>query len=245
VKLMAAVRDEAAKEAHELCVSGQCAAAVVPLQRAIDLGHLPSRALMAWLLSDGREGVAKDQQTAFELAKEGARLGCHHCKGVMACCYFFACGCNEHYARSLKLARDSAGRGSRYGQFTLGQLYLRGRSLGLKGGPEFDDAGPEFDDAQAVALFRLAAAQGLDVAQCQLGIMLQSGWCVVRDWTEGLRLLHLAAAQGYPEALYEVAACYEHGYGVAADVAEAIRWYRRAQTAGDPDAAGKLQELGA
>jgi TPR repeat protein len=242
---LAAVRDEAANEAEELCVSGQCAAAVVPLQRAIDLGHLPSRALMAWLLSDGREGVAKDQQTAFELAKEGARLGCHHCKGVMASCYFFACGCVDDYARSLELARESAGRGSRYGQFTLGQLYLRGRSLGLKGGPEFDDAGPEFDDAQAVALFRLAAAQGLDVAQCQLGIMLQSGWCVVRDWTEGLRLLHLAAAQGYPEALYEVAACYEHGYGVAADVAEAIRWYRRAQTAGDPDAAGKLQELGA
>jgi TPR repeat protein len=233
---LAAVRDEAANEAEELCVSGQCAAAVVPLQRAIDLGHLPSRALMAWLLSDGREGVAKDEQTAFELAEEGARLGCHHCKGVMACCYFFGCGCVDDYARSLELARESAGRGSRYGQFTLGQLCKLGRGLGL---------GVEFDDAQALAFFRLAAAQGLDAAQFQLGFMLQYGYCVVRDCTEGLRLLHLAAAQGCPEALYEVAACYEHGYGVAADVAEAIRWYRRAQAAGDPDAAGKLQELGA
>jgi hypothetical protein len=41
-KLMAAVRDEAAKEAEELCASGQYAAAVVPLQRAIYLGHMPS-----------------------------------------------------------------------------------------------------------------------------------------------------------------------------------------------------------
>ena len=144
----------------------------------------------------------------------------------------------DDYARSLELARESAGRGSRYGQFTLGQLCIRGRGLGLKGGPEFDDA-------QAVAFFRLAAAQGLDVAQFQLGTMLQSGYCVVRDCTEGLRLLHLAAAQGYPEALYEVAACYEHGYGVAADVAEAIRWYRRAQTAGYTYAAGKLHVLSA
>jgi len=233
---LAAVRDEAANEAEELCVSGQCAAAVVPLQRAIDLGHLPSRALMAWLLSNGREGVAKDQQTAFKLAEEGARLGCHHCKGVMASCYFFACGCVDDYARSLELARESAGRGSRYGQFTLGQLCKLGRGLGL---------GAEFDDAQALAFFRLAAAQGLDAAQFQLGFMLQYGYCVVRDCTEGLRLLHLAAAQGCPEALYEVAFFHEHGYGVAADVAEAIRWYRRAQAAGDPDAAGKLQELGA
>jgi hypothetical protein len=46
--------------------------AVVPLQWAIDLGDLPSRALKAWLLADGREGVAKDEKSAFELAEEGA-----------------------------------------------------------------------------------------------------------------------------------------------------------------------------
>ena len=124
----------------------------------------------------------------------------------MASCYFFACGCVDDYARSLELARESAGRGSRYGQFTLGQLYLRGRSLGLKGGPEFDDAGPEFDDAQAVALFRLAAAQGLDAAQCQLGALISDGYRsggyrIAHDPAEGLRLFQLAAAQGCPEAL--------------------------------------------
>ena len=112
-------------------------------------------------------------------------------------------------------------------------------------GPWSCKGGPEFDEAQAVAFFRLAAAQGLDLAQCQMGIMLQSGYCVVRDRTEGLRMLHLAAAQGYPEALNEVAECYEHGCGVAADVAEAIRWFRRAQSAGYPIAAGKLQVLSA
>ena len=48
--LAAALRDKVAKEAEELCASGQCAAAAVPLQRAIDFGDLPSRASKAWLL---------------------------------------------------------------------------------------------------------------------------------------------------------------------------------------------------
>jgi len=118
--MAAAVRDKVAKEAEELCASGQCAAAVVPLQRAIDWGDLPSRALKAWLLLEGREGIAEDCETAFELAEEGARLGCHHCQGVLAYCHWRAWGCEVDYARSLELTRESSGRGSRYGQHTLG-----------------------------------------------------------------------------------------------------------------------------
>jgi TPR repeat protein len=235
--LTAAVRDKVAKEAEELYASGQCAAALVLLQRAIDFGDMPSRAIKAWLLSDGREGVAPDKETAFDMVRDGTRLGCHHCQGVLSCFYLFGCGCEVDYARSLELARDSAGRGSKHGQYTLGYLHMVGPwSVKLR---------LEFGGAQAVAFFRLAAAQGLDLAQCQMGIMLQSGDCVVRDCTEGLRLLHLAAAQGYAEALNEVAECYEHGCGVAADVAEAIRWFRRAQSAGYTIAAGKLQVLSA
>ncbi len=69
-----------------LVSTGQCATVMVHLNRAIIRGHLPSRALKAWLLIDGREGVAQDWNGAFELVEEGARLGCHHCQGVMARC---------------------------------------------------------------------------------------------------------------------------------------------------------------
>jgi hypothetical protein len=58
----------------------------VPLQRAIQLGHLPSRALLAWIFMFAREGIAKNRNTAIELVQEGARLGCHHCQGVLAFC---------------------------------------------------------------------------------------------------------------------------------------------------------------
>jgi len=231
-KLMTAVvRDEAAKEAEELCASGQCAAAVVPLQRAIDFGDSNSRALKAWLLIEGREGVAKDRKRAFKLAEEGARLGCHHCQGVMALCYLHGFGCRKDAARSLELARESSGKGSRYGQHALGWLHLCG------------EGGLARDNAQALALYRLAAAQGLDEAQDSLGEMYRYGYGVALDHAEALRLFLLAAVQGHPSALYWVAYCHQHGYGVAVDVAAAIRWYRRAQAAGDPNAAAKLQIL--
>ena len=238
-KRMAAVRDEAAKEAEELCASGRCAAALVPLQRAIDFGDFPSRALKAWLLIRGGEGVSVNRGRGFKLAEEGARLGCHHCQGVVAYCCCHRFGCERDGARSLELARESSGRGSKYGQFTLGELHRWGRG------------GLAEDPVQALAFYRLAAAQGLDEAQMSLGHMyfcvprvLQSSSGVAEDCAEGLRLWQLAATQGHPKALYRVACCHEYGNGVAADAAEAIRWYRRAQAAGYPHAAYNLRRLG-
>jgi TPR repeat protein len=232
-KWMASVRDEAAKEAEELCASGQCAAALPPLQIAIDLGDLPSRALKAWLLIAGREGVVKDRNGAFHLAEEGARLGCHHCQGVLAACYRWGNGIWRFDARSLELARESSGKGSRYGLYMLGALH----QLGV--------GGVAWDDAQAVALFRLAATQNFDGAQYGLGYMYSRGFGVDRDHAVALRLFQLAAAQGHPEAMYMVANCHEYGRGVRKNEVEAIHWYRRAQAAGHPDAADALQKLGA
>jgi hypothetical protein len=63
-----------------LVSTGQCASAMVQLGRSIKNGHLPSRALKAWMLLRDREGVAKDYNGAFKLVEEGARLGCHTVK---------------------------------------------------------------------------------------------------------------------------------------------------------------------
>ena len=227
-KLMTVVR---AKEAEVLCASGQFAFALFPMQYAIYLGDLKSRALKAWLLLEGREDVAEDYYGAFELVEEGARLGCHHCQGVMAWCYWSGYGCVRDDARSLELARESSGLGSRYGQYVLGLFY------------KYGEVGVAQDYVLAVALYRLAAAQNLDVALHSLGYMYVLGCGVARDLTEALRLFQLAAAQGHPGALYTVAHCHEYGRGVPENMAEAIRWYRRAQAAGNTDAALALQRL--
>jgi hypothetical protein len=79
----------------------------------------------------------------------------------MAFCYCWGRGCVKDEARSLELAVESSGRGSRYGQCTLGMLHRQDAGdLGLAG----DDA-----EAASAAFYRLAAAQGLDQAQFCLG----------------------------------------------------------------------------
>jgi TPR repeat protein len=172
--------------------------------------------------------------------EEGARLGCHHCQGVLALCYW-ATGthprCVRDEARSLVLARESSGNGSRYGQWALGLLYQCGDIE--EGAAHYD-----FRTAQALALYRLAAAQNFDDAQFSLGCMYDEGTGIAKDRAEALRLYQLAAAQGHPTALYSVGSCHKRGRGgVHQDEAEAIRWYRRAQAAGHPNAAPQLQML--
>jgi len=213
-----------------LVSTGQCATAIIHLNLSIVHSHLPSCALKAWMLLEGREGVAQDWNGAFELVEEGARLGCHHCKGVIAWFYFWM---QEDEERSLELARESSGSGlgSRYGQCVLGWLYYSG------------EGGVAQDYAQAVALYRLAAAQNFDDAQRRLGHMYDEGLGVAQDDAEALRWYQLAAAQGLGAALFNVAVYHEEGEGIRKNKAEAIRWYRRAQAAGYPEAANALLRL--
>jgi TPR repeat protein len=95
--------------------------------------------------------------------------------------------------RSLELARKSSAKGSSYGQLTLGFLLLSVVD------------GLELEDDQALELFRLAAGQGLDMAQFQLGEMYYYGFGIAEDITEAQRWYQLAATQGYPEALHRIA----------------------------------------
>jgi TPR repeat protein len=230
-KLLAAERDKAAKQADELCASGQCAAALTPLKRAIYFGDFASLALQAWLILRGREGMEQNRDRGFELAEWGAQLGCHHCKGVVAFYYDFGYGCEEHRAFMLELATASSEMGSRYGQLMLGDLYMQGlRGLTL-------------DQDQATALYRLAAAQGLDMAQNTLGSLYMHGKTVALDWEEALRWHMLAAVQGDPAGLYWVARCHEHGRGVPQNTDIAIHWLRRASAAGDEPSTKILRKL--
>ena len=216
-------------QAMSLIAYGECEAAMVYLNQTIIMDHLPSRALKAWMLLKGREGVAKDENEAFELAEKGARLGCHHCQGVMAMCYSYSY--RRDAVLSLKLARKSSEKGSKYGQFVLGYLY------------DFGEGCAPQDYAQAYRLYQLAVAQNFDEAQCSLGHLYRLGDGVAQNYVEALRWFQLAAAQGHPFALFSVAVCHEDGHGVRQNKTEAICWYKRALAAGDPTAPYTLQRL--
>ncbi len=176
------------------------------------------------MLIDGGEGVAQDRNRAFELVEEGARLGCHHCQGVMAFCHRIGYGCVRDEARSLELARESSKKGSRYGQFYLGYLLEKGRQ-GLDALDPFScfrQKGPKIkqDVAEAARLYRLAAAQGHDIAQNNLACMLAEGRGVAQDTAESVRLYRLAAAQGNQAAQVELGVLLMKGKVVQRDDAE-------------------------
>jgi TPR repeat protein len=140
-----------AEAAQRLLARGQYAAAASQLQRAIGQGLLASHAHEAWLLIYGKEDVAINRERAFELAEEGVRLGCFHCQGVLAYCFWGGYGCDADVARSLELAIQSCEKGSKYGQLTLGNL------------------------RNDETLHLLAANQGLDEAQYRFGF--REGLC--------------------------------------------------------------------
>jgi len=218
-------------KAQALCATGECAAAVVLLQQAVGHGHSPSCADLADMLIWGRAEVAQDRDRAFELAQEGLRLGCHHCQGVIARCYFDGFGCAKDEARSLALALASASEGSKYGQRALGELYYRG------------EGGVAKDYAAAVAQYRLAVAQGYDTAQNDLGHMYGQGYGVAQNRAEALRWYTLAAARGNGTAMCNIGNYYQKGFSVDVDKAEASRWYTRAAAAGWHRAVDKLKCL--
>ena len=112
---------------------------------------------------------------------------------------------------------------SLWARFSLGPLYDNG------------DGVPE-DDVEAVRWYRLAAEQGLDVAQYSLGVMYANGTGVPEDDAEAVRWYRLAAEQGYDVAQYTLGVRYSEGDGVPEDDREAVRWFRLAAEQGDADA---------
>jgi len=191
--LAAEVRNGYVQEAEELCASAQFQAAISPLCFSILLGDLPSLAHMAWLLVDGKtyeQEVSRsilffDRDRAFEYVQHGATYDCQHCIGVMAFCLIQGYGVTIDDPRGLALACESSARGSKYGQVTLGMIF-QGFGLGV-GAPDFD---------QALALFRLAAAQGFDEGQRCIADMYRHGQSVPKHKLMALHWYELAARAG-------------------------------------------------
>jgi TPR repeat protein len=133
--------------AKRLAATGDIAAATVQQELAVSYGHLPSRADLAWILTDGRQGVPKNCQKAYQLVEQGARLKCCHCKGALSRCLAGAFGCLKDPERCRQLAHESASAGSKYGQYMVGWLHHTGWGGTVK------------NMGEAVAQYRLAAAQ--------------------------------------------------------------------------------------
>ena len=86
--------------------------------------------------------------------------------------------------------------------------------------------------AAAVRWFRLAAEQGLAVAQHNLGSLYAKGRGVPQDDAKAAHWFRLAAEQGLPISQGAMGYMYMHGRGVTNDDVEAVRWLRPAAQQG-------------
>ena len=189
--LAAAVRDKIFEQANGLCTSGRRVDGALLLQQAIDLGHLPSRALKAWMECEEYQKIlCHDRLVSFprdedgdliysvskktrKLVEEGALWGCRDCQGVLAWLINIEAEIEDEedrtdkYPKSLELALKSSEKGSKYGQFVLG--YFNEDYPG-RGGPF-----KEKNMARSFEWYRLASSQGHDEATYKLADFY-AGW---------------------------------------------------------------------
>ncbi len=150
--------------ALQLCVAEKYSRAAKLFEQCAALGVLRANAELSWLLLHGRKGLYFppmffQQIQAFQCAAATSRLGCVHSSGVLSYCLMKGVACRPNCKRAVELARSSSESGSRFGHFVMGELHR----LGLGGCVR--------SNARALHYFHLAAAQGLDSAQCSLGDM--------------------------------------------------------------------------
>ena len=141
-------------------------------------------------------------------------LGCPDCQGVQAWCYLQGIGCSTDPILALKLASESAAKGSRYGLITLAET---------KYGT---------DRIEAMRLCLCAAKLGLGRALSYIGKELLKGTNVLRDFEEAHKWLQLAANMEDPEGLCLLANCFLEGKGVPKNTNTAIDLFERAKRAG-------------
>ena len=88
------------------------------------------------------------------------------------------------------------------------------------------------NEAEALALYRRLADQGLASAQNMLGCMYMNGSGVEANVAEAARLYRCAANQGLASAQNNLGFMYKHGMGVCRDLRAAARLYQRSAQQG-------------
>jgi S1-C subfamily serine protease len=78
----------------------------------------------------------------------------------------------------------------------------------------------------------LAAEQGHNIAQYNLGLIYDRGDGVPQDYKEAVKWYRLAAAQGYADAQFNLGVMYAKGEGVAENYVQAYKWFNLAAAQG-------------
>ena len=211
--------------ADALCLSGKCADAAPLYRRSIYLRNSKAHARLAWLLSQGREGIPKDEREAFHLVCDGSQLGCDFCIATLACFFQLGIGTIADYTNTdhfLKLVK----RPNEYSQLLLGILHYRGllrcESLCL-----------------ASTFFRRATEKNFAEAFVWLAKLILYDEETEYPREKAFGWFMKAAELGHPIALFRVGKILEQD----GKNDQAVIWYQRAHEAGHEYAKHTLNEI--
>lgn len=130
--------------------------------------------------------------------------------------------------KAASLYRTAVEKGDAFGKWRMGVMIDEGQATG--------------SHAQALTLFREAAAAKSPGATASLGVMYASGRGVARDYEAAMRYYQAAARMGSAHGIQGIGVLYANGQGVARSMPEALAHWLVAAAAGDSDAMALLME---
>lgn len=218
-------------------------------------GDAAAQTLVAEILSRGL-GIATNPEEAAGWYQKAAEQGVPEAQFQYALMQLDGKFIKKDHAGALALMEDAAASGNALAQFNLAQLYVeqdRGPGGFTKALPFYEKAaatglpdaqyamsqiyasgiaGRKQDLAEARKYLLLAAKQGYDTAQLDLGTWLVDGRGGERNATEGFVWLKRAAEGGNVAAMNRLAKLYMNGIGTEPNSIDAAAWYLLARRAG-------------
>ncbi|TAH33784.1 MAG: hypothetical protein EYC62_06175 [Alphaproteobacteria bacterium] len=184
-------------------------------------------------LASGKKAFDKNQ---FDLASKHllplARKGNVEAQYLMGVVYSHAKGKMRDYQKAAHWYDKAAEKGSKEAQFNLGFMLYQGA------GDSGDKTSVAQDYTQAAKYLKMAADQGVPMAQHLMGLLHLRGQGVAMNMYEALRWSSLAADNGIHESMYNAAMLSVRRPGATMqDYINAYKWFTILTAQGYPGAA--------
>lgn len=205
------------------------------------------------------EGVSPDNEEAVKWYRKAAEQGNHQAQNNLGMMYFIGKGVPQNYEEAARWYRKAAvktrdagdlglksenvqrwllkmaEKGSARAQNHLGSLFEQGTG------------GVQQSYWQSVKWYQLAAEQGDDAAQYNLGRLCYHGIGLTPSKEKAFHWFLKSAEQGNGNAQYMLGEMYGKGEGVSLDHQKSFQWYRRAAEQGVDSAQyhlGRMYRIG-
>jgi uncharacterized protein len=217
---------------------------VASIRRLAELGDSSAQNTVCGFYHDGH-GVPKNYAQAVYWCRKAAEQGNAKAQNNLGLLYENGQGVLKDYAQAASYYRLSAEQGNANAQYNLARLYGRGYVGFIH---EANSGHPDYE--QAFYWSRMAAQQGLPIAEAALGnmyLMSQGAPPEQENYTLATYWCTKAAEQGNVWAESSLGRFYsrphEMGYLVEPDYAQALHWYRIAAEQGDGTAQATLSSM--